>query len=116
MVSTDLPFNKMVTYVFIIKTETMLASGLLKLMEKDKVHLDYHYNKTLTWSYMTETTNQHGILKHVTKMLLVINQLNLLYKVMETVYFIILKDMLFGVLELTMDKNHLTKEVVLCAD
>jgi len=106
----------MVTYVFIIKTETMLASGLLKLMEKDKVHLDSHYNKTLTWSYMTETTNQPGLQILKTKMLMVTSQLDYVYKVMETLYFIMLKEVLFGVLELTMDNNLNIKVKVSCAD
>jgi len=61
---------------------------------------------------MTETTNQHGLLILKAKMLLVINKLDYVYKVMETLYFIINKELLFGVLELTMDNNHNTKEKV----
>lgn len=65
---------------------------------------------------MTETTIQLGLLILKTKMLLVINQLDYVYKVMETLYFIMLKDMLFGALELTMDNNLNTKELEQCAD
>jgi len=65
---------------------------------------------------MTETTNQPGLQILKTKMLMVTSQLDYVYKVMETLYFIMLKEVLFGVLELTMDNNHNIKERVSCAD